>query len=168
MKLDKLLEAFADISVYGAFFLLSTIFSTAPTLFRLLQGGERFEPLFTGLDKTAKKESAVKKSRADYFSAIAALKGVLSDIEGLRDRDGALRVALLASTREACSNRQREAMLSAKKNDEPLVIGKEEYDEADETQYMATCAKNLDAAMKRIDKVSARPFKARTHRHKCA
>jgi len=155
VKLDELLVSFNDIEMFCAFFVVSKMFARVPALFTVLQGDERFAPMLSGLSKAEE-----GKGRLDV---VAAARAVVSDLAELADKENPLRGVLLSQAREACVARIEAALEAARKDNEPLLEGKEAFNEEDVDEYMDNAKKFVESALVKIEKVikqGAKEFKA--------
>jgi len=155
VKLEELLVSLNDIEMFAAFFVVSKMFARVPALFTVLQGDERFAPMLSGLSKAEE-----GKGRLDV---VAAVRSVVDDLAALAEKESPLRELVLSQAREACVSRIESALEAARKDNEPLVKGKEDFSEEDVVEYTDNAMVLVDSALAkiaRVIKLGAKEFKA--------
>ena len=153
VRLDALLDELNSWKMFSGFYACSKVFTCVPALFTVLQGDERFEPQLDGLSKDG------ADSTGDI---IAVMKRLLSDLEKLSDKTSPLRDVIVAQTRDACESRLEDAIISARRDDEPLLADSESFDEADVATFRANAMASISAALadvKRVIVCGAKAFK---------
>ena len=125
----------------------------------MLQGDERFAPMLDGLSRDDGRGVI-----DGAFHVATAVKMVISDLEGLAQRDSPQRAAIVQEAFDVCLKRTEAVIEKARMDDEPLLPKKKKedkhFDETEVEEFKAGAIRALEEAKIRVDKAISEGCKA--------